>query len=205
MTNDPVAGRLSKHLSIGFGKLVSWLAVARLIVAHSSLAAEPSWLDISGREVDPFATNGDKALVFIFVKTDCPISNRYAPEVHRLCEKFSRQGVSFWLVHADPDTPVEVARQHAQDYRYACGVLRDPKHLLVKLCEARVTPEAAVFTPQRRLVYHGRIDDRFVALGQERATATRHDLEEVLGAVLNGKAVAPASTKAVGCTIAPLP
>jgi hypothetical protein len=95
-----------------------------------------------------------------------------------------------------------VIRQHILDYRYGIPVLRDPNHRLVALAKASITPEAAVFDRQRRLVYRGRIDDRYVHLGLERPAPTRHDLQEALAAVVAGKPIAQATTPAVGCYIA---
>ena len=40
--------------------------------------------------------------VLIFVSTDCPVSNRYAPEITRLLEEFSPRGVRFQLVYPNP-------------------------------------------------------------------------------------------------------
>ena len=41
---------------------------------------------------------GTKAIVFLFTSTDCPVSNRYAPEVRRIAEAFGSKGVAFRLV-----------------------------------------------------------------------------------------------------------
>src|SRR5689334_201117 len=40
-----------------------------------------------------------KLIVCLFTRTDCPISNSYAPEVRRMYEKFSPRGVAFYLVY----------------------------------------------------------------------------------------------------------
>ena len=157
--------------------------------------------DLAGQRVDPFDAAGAKAIVFIFLATECPISNRYAPEIRRVAEKFARSGVKFWLVYADPDTSADALRNHLKEFQLPPDALRDPKHALVKLSQVRVMPEAAVFLPGRRLVYHGRIDNRYADFGKDRPEATEHDLENVLGAVLQGKP-APYSTKrAIGCYI----
>ena len=66
------------------------------------------------------------------------------------------------------------------------------------------TPEAAVFDATGRLVYHGRIDDRWVEIGKARPQAQTHDLEDAIAAVLAGRPVARAETRAVGCTLADL-
>jgi hypothetical protein len=51
-------------------------------------------------------------------------------------------------------------------------------------------------------MYRGRIDNRYVELGVERPAATQRDLADALASVLAGKAVAAATTQAVGCFIA---
>jgi hypothetical protein len=53
-----------------------------------------------------------------------------------------------------------------------------------------------------RVVYRGRIDDRYVDLGLERPAATTHDLADALAAVVAGKPVPHPNTQAVGCFIA---
>jgi len=62
--------------------------------------------------------------------------------------------------------------------------------------------EAAVFMPNGRLAYHGRIDNRNVSFGKERPDATQHDLQDVLQSVLDGKPPIGVSAPAVGCYIA---
>jgi AhpC/TSA family len=156
-------------------------------------------LDLAGHAIAPFDAADAKAIVFIFISTDCPISNRYAPEIRRVEGDFARSGVRFWLVYADADTSSDAIRKHVKEYRLPQQVLRDPRHTLVRLAQARVTPEAAVFLPGPRLVYHGRIDNRYADLGKERPEATQHDLEEVLKAIVQGKPVPYSTAKAVGC------
>ena len=153
--------------------------------------------------VDPLqAPAGVKAIVFLFTTTDCPISNRYAPDVRRLSAAFASQGVVFRLVYPDPAEKPGAIRDHMAAFAYA-GVtqaFRDPEHALVKFVGATVTPEAAVFSGGR-VVYRGRIDDRFVDLGLERPAPTRRDLAEAIAAVLAGTPVPQPRTQAVGCFI----
>src|SRR5262245_6348464 len=159
--------------------------------------------DLDNHLVDPFlAGESSKAIVFLFASVDCPISNRYAPVVQRLYQTFSPQGVTFWLIYPNPaETPAAI-RDHVKAFNYPVHALRDPKHELVKLANVQVTPEVALFDRTRALVYHGRIDDRYVSLGVERPSPTRSDLAEALTATLAGSKVKEASTQAVGCFIA---
>ena len=168
-------------------------------------------LDLSGHRVDPFAAGRHKAVVLLFIRTDCPISNRYAPEIRRIYEKFAPQGVSLWLVYIDPQQPAAEIQKHLKDYSYPLPALRDPEHKLVKLSGVEVTPEAAVFVPQgssdpsrphrHQMVYRGRIDDWYVDFGKSRPAPTTHDLEQALEAILAHKPVKVRTTWAVGCFI----
>jgi hypothetical protein len=161
-------------------------------------------LDLAGRVVDPLDQPGMRATVLIFVRTDCPIANRYVPEIRRLRDEFEPRRVAFRLVYLDAAEPVETIRAHLHRYRYDIVALRDPRHVLVELTGARATPEAAVFTPDRRMVYRGRIDDRYVDFNKVRRSPTRHDLQDVLALLVTGARVQPRITDAVGCFIADL-
>jgi hypothetical protein len=159
--------------------------------------------DLDGRLVDPLASApGVRATVFLFITTDCPIANRYAPEIQRLSEVFTAQGVRFWLVYANPHEPEASIRTHLRQFQYAIPALRDPGHALVRFTKATVSPEAAVVDQGGVLRYHGRIDDRWVNIGRDRPSPTRRDLAEALKATLDGKPVAQTETPAVGCILA---
>ncbi len=158
--------------------------------------------NLAGDLVDPFRGTEGKAVVFIVVRPDCPISNKFVPEMRRLAEEFGSKSATLQLVYADTDLSVEEIQKHMQEYDLlALPVLRDPEHELVRLCKARVTPEAAVFAPDGKLVYHGRIDDRYAAFGKARPSPTQRDLRKVLVSLAEGKTVIPFSTRAVGCAI----
>ena len=190
------------------GLLGSFAVLAALLSAASGselgTSSQLQLLDLNGRRVEPLRDSRAKATVFIFTLTDCPISNRYAPELRRLHEKFFTRGVTFWLVYPDPRESVETIRKHWEDYEYPFGALRDPRHVLVAMTGARVTPEAAVFVPGKsgaEMAYHGRIDDRYVDFGKARAEPTARDLQEALKAILDGRPVPSQTTRAVGCFI----
>jgi hypothetical protein len=159
--------------------------------------------DLRGQLVDPLqASPATKATVLLFVSVDCPVSNRYAPEVIRLHERFAAQGIAFWIVYPNPAETAATITRHLADYRYPARALRDPSHAFVKAAGISMTPEAAVYDRDGRLIYRGRIDDRYVNIGLERPAPTTRDLEEVLTAVAAGAPVTPKMTQAVGCYVA---
>jgi hypothetical protein len=170
---------------------------------QSTVAADKSAkaTDLDGRTVDPFADRHSKAIVLLFVCTDCPIANRYAPTIQKIYETYHQKQVAFWLVYADPSESPEKIREHLKAYKHQAPALRDPEHRLVALSRAKKTPEVAVFQPGQKLAYRGRIDDLFTDYGKSRNEATQHDLRDALDAILNGRPVKHPTTEAIGCHI----
>jgi len=144
--------------------------------------------------------HGEKAVVLLFIRTDCPISNRYAPYLQRLYERFAPHGIDFRLVYPELGLTAAAMKKHHDEYGYTIPALLDAGHEHVARARARVTPEAAVFV-HGELIYLGRVDDKYVDFGKERPAARRHDLEEVLAGVAAGKTPERHEAKAIGCAI----
>ena len=170
-------------------------------------AAQKLGTDLSGHPVEQLAPAGTKAVVLFFAASDCPISNRYIPEIERLAREFAPQGVAFWWVYPNPTDTAEVVRQHQQQFNFHGQIVLDSDQRITQMAHATMTPEVALFvpaSPQLREVYLGRVDDRYIALGQERPAATKHDLEDAVHAVLAHQPVLKPGGPAVGCAIVPL-
>lgn len=142
-----------------------------------------------------------RAVAMIFVLPDCPIANSYAAEYSRLSSDFASRGIPLIVVYVDPDLTTARMAEHAHQYLLKCPVLLDSASTWAQRAGATKTPEAAVFDLHGELLYRGRIDDRYAAVGKSRAIATTHDLRTALEAILAGKPVAQRFTDAVGCHI----
>lgn len=156
---------------------------------------------VGANSEDPFADPA-RVRVLLFVRTDCPITNRYAPELQRIAQEFKSRGVKFWLVYPDATESMTSIAKHVAEYSLPGTAVRDPHHDLVRRANATVAPEAAVFDGAGRLMYHGRIDDRYVDIGKARPAAQTHDLENAIADVLSGTPVRQPETRAVGCSLA---
>lgn len=182
-------------------------AVLAIILASllnlGALAERQTVSDIHGSADELLAQGRGKVLVFIFVRTDCPISNRYAPLLQEMNKKYAQQA-SFRLVFPDRNESTDKIRHYLQDYGYQLPAIRDIDHALVKKTMAKATPEAAVFDAKGELVYHGRIDNLYEHIGQSRRAATTHELAEAIEAASKGLAPPVSSTEAVGCFISDL-
>lgn len=135
--------------------------------------------------------------VYIFTTTDCPISNRYAPEIQRLAATFGAQA-NFVLVYPVPSDSEQSIREHKKKFAFTLPSVRDTDLKLVKQVGATVTPEVAVMKGSE-LLYRGRIDDRYIEFGKDRVKPTTRDLEAALTAAIAGRPIAVKQTQAIGC------
>ena len=173
-----------------------------LLLATTALA-----VDLNGRSVTELAPPGARAVVLFFAASDCPVSNRYIPEIQRLTKQFEPLGVRVWFVYPNPGDNANVVRTHDLKYSITGNTALDTRQSLTQMAHVTTTPEAAVFVPRNGAlseVYRGRIDDRYLSLGTERPQATHHDLEEAIRAVLAGKLVPQPGGPPVGCSIVTL-
>lgn len=178
----------------------------RIAGQRPDTASPRSVRDLDESSLQQLCNAKSKAVVFIFTRTECPIANRYAPEIRRLQEKFAPQGVSFELVYPETSDTAAAIREHLAAFQYRCDAWRDPAHVAVRRFGPKVTPEAVVFDCRtKKMSYRGRIDDLYVDFGQARQTATTHDLEDALVAVLADRQIPLTTTAAVGCLISESP
>jgi thiol-disulfide isomerase/thioredoxin len=178
-----------------------------LAAACGNRAAEPRLKnfvvsDIAGCKHPLVGDRDRKGVVLLFLGTECPVSNGYAPELSRLAAAFGRKGVLFLGIHADPDVTGEAARKHAAEYRLSFPIALDPRQELARLVGATVMPQAVLLSPTGEVIYRGRIDDRYSTEGKRRDDPRSRDLEKAIEAVLAGKSPPVRETKAFGC---PLP
>lgn len=162
-------------------------------------------VDLAGNSVNPLIlASGQVANVLVFTTTDCPISNRYSPEIQSLAARFAKQGVAFTLVYPVSTDTAAVIREHLKKFGYAIPAVRDTAQELVKHTGVQVTPEVAVIGDGGAVLYRGRIDDRYIEFGKDRPQPTERTLERALDAIVHGRPVAVRQTQAVGCYLADL-
>jgi hypothetical protein len=202
---------LNLKLKLHFAAAISVCLISTSVVVSGATTRAPDppsvVFDADKNAIEQLAPANARVVVLIFAATDCPISNRYIPQIEQLRRKLASHGVAFWWVFPNPEDTLPIVRKHSQEYSISTAALLDSHQELVRMAHASVTPEAAVFAVDRgklREMYHGRIDDRYIAFGQERPQATRYDLEEAIQAALAGRPVPKTARGPVGCSIVPV-
>jgi hypothetical protein len=175
------------------------LSLASLASRSSAQAVS----DLHGRSIHPFQAAHGKITVLIFVRTDCPITNRYAPLLQQMNDAHKGKA-NFWFVYLGKNTTAEQIGEHLRQFSISIPALRDPAHALVRRSGVTITPEAAVFDASAHLLYHGRIDNLYEIAGRSRPAATTHELQDVLTAAIAGKPSPLPTAPAVGCYISDL-
>ena len=155
--------------------------------------------DLDGRAWDVLEPRS--ARLFVFLASDCPIANAYAPTLQRLDASFAPRGVEQVLVYVDQRDDVEHLREHREEYGHRARALHDRELALAHWAGVEVTPEAVLVDRLGRSHYRGRIDDLYTDLGRRRARATRHDLRDALEAWCTQRPVVLPTEPAVGCLL----
>ena len=186
-----------------FSKSAPAAAALLLTLPLGAGAAEKpeEFTDVAGRHHRLPGRDKCRALVLFFVAHDCPMANGYAPEIARICQDFTGRGVAFRVVYAERHLAPADAARHAREFSFPCPAILDRDLRLAARVGASVTPQAAVLSPEGKVLYLGRIDDLYADYGKKRAQPGKRDLRHAIEAILAGRAVAQARTPGLGCQI----
>ena len=143
------------------------------------------------------AAKSHKAVVVMFIATKCPYSNAYNDRMRDMAAAYEKQGILFAGINSNKTEPQDEVIAHAKKHGFAFPLMKDPDNKVADLYDARHTPEIFVVDPEGKLRYHGRIDENY----EDATKVTSPDLKNALDAMLGGRAIAKAETKAFGCTI----
>jgi peroxiredoxin len=137
-----------------------------------------------------------KAVVLMFIATQCPVSNSYNDRMNALYKDYNDRQIAFVAINSNKSESVEEIKSHAKEKGFKFSVLKDWKNIVADKLGATVTPEIYILNPELELLYHGRIDN-----SSKIDNVTSNDLRKVLDEVLSSKPVTVTNTKAFGCTI----
>ena len=187
---------------------VALLVIGALVVLSLSNTTHAEALEI-GKKAPAFSLKdpdgvehslddylASKYAVVMFIATQCPISNDYNERMATLFNDYSSKGISFVGINSNKQEDAAEVKEHAAKNGFKFPVLKDWNNIVADAYGAQVTPEIFILDDKATVLYHGRIDD-----SRNPEKIKTHDLRETLDALLAGKAVQRAETKAFGCTI----
>ena len=137
-----------------------------------------------------------KAIVVMFISTECPVSNAYNERIIALLNDYKDQSVQFIGINSNRNESVEEIAEHNKTNRFEFVVLKDLRNEIADKFGARRTPEVYLLDEKRILRYRGAIDN-------SQKNPETHYLRETLDRVVKGQEIPEdgKKTKAFGCTI----
>lgn len=164
--------------------------------------ADVAMKNVDGREVTIASVRGAKGTLVVFSCNACPWAQAWESRIVELGNASAKRGIGVIMIN--PNDP-EVVREDGYDQmvkrakaaKMAFPYVVDATSEVAKAFGAARTPEAFLFDAAGKLVYHGTIDDNAKAPREVK----RRFLRDALDAVVAGRDVAVAETKALGCSI----
>ena len=160
-----------------------------------------SLMDLNGTIHSLEQNDSRRVRGFVFVSTECPVSNGYIKTLNELHSKIakSEKEAEFFGVVSDPTVTRTQAAKHFADFKAEFPILFDASGLLAQVLMPSHVPEAFVLDRDGKLVYRGAIDNSWEAIGRRRPKAEKEFLTDAITLASSGKPVAVAETKPVGC------
>ena len=142
-----------------------------------------------------------KLLVIMFTCNHCPFVKAYEDRLIQIQKDYSDKSVSLVAINSNetinyPEDTFEKMQIHVTEKSYNFPYLRDEDQSVASSYGASFTPEIFVFDIDRRLRYHGRIDDN-----KDPDNVTSSDLRNALDELLSEHDVASSETHGIGCSI----
>ncbi|MBF0493216.1 MAG: thioredoxin family protein [Deltaproteobacteria bacterium] len=157
---------------------------------------------VSGQNFDLNSFSDKKVLVILFICAHCPYVQAVEDRLVELRKDYEGRGVQLIGIcsndaSAYPDDSPENLRTRALDYNYGFPYLIDETQEIAKNFGAVCTPDIFVYGRDRKLAYHGRIDDNW----KDATQAKRHELREALDDLLSGHTPLAQQMPSMGCSI----
>lgn len=142
-----------------------------------------------------------KLLCVIFSCNHCPYVKAYEDRIISIQKDFENDLQIVAINSNDevnyPEDSFEEMKKRDKEKGFNFPYLRDTDQSVAEAYGATHTPEVFLFDSERRLQYHGKIDDNWNYPNQVK----EHYLRDAIKALLEGKEVEVKETYSIGCTI----
>ena len=144
----------------------------------------------------------EKALIVIFSCNHCPYVQAYENRIKQIQSDYAGKGASVVAINSNedkgyPEDSFENMKKRATEQKFNFLYLRDEDQSVARAYDATHTPEIFLFDNERKLAFHGKIDDNW----QEPNKVQNHYLRNALDELLAGKEISVPETFTIGCTI----
>lgn len=158
--------------------------------------------NIDGGFFSPGSFTDKEILLIIFSCNHCPYVQAYENRIIKIQRDYADKGLAVAAIASNddakyPEDSFEEMRKRAKEKGFNFLYLRDYTQETAKAFDATHTPEIFLFDKERKLAFHGKIDDNWQDENAVKSTYLRDAIEELLA----GKEVSVPETFTIGCTI----
>lgn len=158
-------------------------------------------LGVDGRSHGLDDYSDAELLVLVQSCNHCPYVQAWEGRMKQIQADYGARGVRLVAVNSNdaeryPEDSLEEMKRRAETQGFNFDYLRDESQDLARALGSERTPEVFLFDRDRRLRYHGAIDDN-----RDERAASEHYLRDALDALLSGEEPAVMETAPVGCTL----
>ncbi len=173
-----------------------------LAIGSTLPKADVKMLDVSGKKISLQDAMMENGLLVMFSCNTCPYVIKNQSRTLGLADRLAKNKVGYILINSNEtqranEDSYESMKQYAADQKYNFSYVVDEKSDVANAFGATRTPEVFLFNKDKKLVYHGAIDNNPTDV----SNITRHHVKIAIGEMLNGTPVTEAETKSVGCSI----
>jgi len=158
--------------------------------------------NVDGKSITLATAAGKKGTLVFFICNHCPWVKAWQTRIAAVGNAARSKGVGVVAINANdpsayPEDGYAEMQKRAKQLGYKFAYAVDPTSDVARAFGASHTPEVFLFDASGKLVYHGAVDDN----AHEPKSVEHRWLEEAVNAVVAGKPVPVAETKALGCGI----
>jgi len=180
----------------------SWAFAVKPGESLPEAVAQVKMRNVDGKELSLREAFGPKGLLVIFSCNHCPWVKAWQGRMVALGNEYLGKGVGVVAVNANdpaayPEDDFDHMVAQAKEHGYRFPYVVDATSRLARAFGATRTPEVFLFDASGKLVYHGAIDDN----AEKPEEVKQRFLADALAALVAGKPIPVAETKALGCSI----
>jgi len=173
-----------------------------IAIGDAAPKADIAMKNVDGKDVTLAGIQGAKGTLVVFTCNHCPWAKAWETRIVDLGNTYRKRGIGVVAINSNDPTAYEedafeVMQKRAKERKMGYPYVVDATSDVARAFGASHTPEAYLFDKSGKLVYHGAVDDNAKEPGKVRSRWLR----DALDAVVAGKPVPMAETKAMGCSI----
>lgn len=156
---------------------------------------------VDGKSYSLDSFKDKKLLIIAFTCNHCPYVQAYEDRIKQIQTDYKEQ-LQIAAINSNedenyPEDSFEEMKKRSALKQFNFPYLRDETQVVAKAYGSTHTPEIFLFDENRKMVFHGKIDDNWQDEKNVKTKYLRNAIEEILA----GKKISVPETFTIGCTI----